>query len=143
MVFNSLEECISYVESCMDKSAKDVGNKVKEKGREVIGSQVSGITGNLQNAVRVNSASRSNIEVEIYDKPMVGADTYAWSWVSVGYPENDPRYGQHFFPMYGLEHGFTWNRGQTTIMPTWKSESKDVAKNAYLRAMRGMGVPIG
>ncbi|WP_101773521.1 hypothetical protein [Peptostreptococcus faecalis] len=105
MVFGSIEECEAYIKSCMTQTTPVMAQKTQEEGKNIISGQVGGITGSLANSVFILGTSANSMEVGIEDRG--GGNDYSWT---------SQVYRTHFFPMYGLEKGHTWNRGATTII---------------------------
>lgn len=139
MVFGSIEECEAYIRKCMAQTAQFMGTEAKKEGKNILKSQVVGITGQLFNAVEITACSPSLIEVSIEDTGSAALG----SWQSIlldGRP--------HFFPMHGLETGGTWSgtrrgRKKTHIMADWNAWAGSRWKNIFLQKMRSLGVPIG
>lgn len=59
MIFNSIEECIAYIESCIEKCMRPISIEIKQVMDEVTRQQVAGWSGQMFNSVIPNSGGMS------------------------------------------------------------------------------------
>lgn len=130
MEFGSLEELKAYVESCIAKSMSECAKEQKKIMEEVTREQVGGISGDMFNSPQITNVTKDSCETEFMDNG---------GWTSLVGKNK----GNHFFAMYGLEGGYTWNRGATSLMDTSSHRIESQIPLVYLRIMLGLGIPIG
>lgn len=126
MVFNSVSECIAYIEKCINACMPPLSQEIKKIMDEVTRQQVAGWSGQMFNSVipQTNGMSAS-----------AGFENVGY-WYSLisGKPVKNP---------IGFnEAGTVWNKGATSIMSTSLGRCESEVPQKFLQLMRDMGVPI-
>lgn len=135
MIFDSMTELRSYVLRVMNDCAQICAEEMLEIMREEIENAYNNYspaeyvrTGALLNTPQIISADSDGMVTEFMDNG---------DWFSlVGSTA-----GQHFFALEGLEGGYSWGRGATSIHPTSVSRCYMNIPMRYERTMNALGIP--
>jgi hypothetical protein len=131
-----MAELKKYVLGVMEDCAEICAEEMLEIMREEIENAYNNYspvqyvrTGELLNTPQVISVSSDGIVTEFVDNG---------NWFSlVGKTK-----GQHFFALEGLEGGYSWGRGATSIYSTSVDRCNNRIPDYYARCLRAFGIPI-
>ena len=126
MVFNSIEECLSYIESAIESCMKPLSDEIKKIMDDVTRSQVRGWSGQIFSSVQPKSGGMS-AEASF-------ENTGNWYSLITGASVGNP--------IKFLEAGTTWNHGTTSIMSTAFGRCEKQIPQKFLQLMRAKGIPI-
>lgn len=126
MEFNSVEEAITYVESCVSNSMPSIANEIKIIMDDVTIDQVEGVTNQIFDSV-VPSSSGNTAEASF-------EDTGQWNSAITGEEVGNP--------IKFLEAGTTWNRGASNIMNTAFEQCEEIIPSKLVEMLRQMGIDI-
>lgn len=126
MTFNSIEEAITYVESCVSNSMLSIANEIKIIMDDVTIEQVEGVTNQIFDSV-VPSSSGNTAEASF-------EDTGQWNSAISGEEVGNP--------IKFLEAGTTWNRGASNIMNTAFEQCEEIIPSKLVEMLRQMGIDI-
>lgn len=127
MVFNSISECIAYIESCIEKSMQPLSVEIKQMLDTITREQVRGYTNQIFSSVVAESGGMT---------ASAGfEDTGAWySLINPSMEVGNP--------IKFLEASTTWGRSGTSIMSTALGRAESEIPQKFLQLMRSMGIPI-
>ncbi len=126
MEFNSVEECISYIENAIQDCMQPLSDEIKRIMDEVTHNQVIGWSGQIFKSVVSESdemSASASFEDTGYWTSLVTND-------SVGNP------------IKFLEAGTTWNRGATSIMDVAFGRCETEIPRKFCSLMKSKGIPI-
>lgn len=126
MVFDSIEDCIEYIESCIEASMITVSFEIKNIMDEVTRQQVRGWSNQIFSSVIADS------------EDMTAFATFEdrGSWYSLITGESVGN------PIKFLEAGSTWNRGATNIMDIALGRAESEIPQLFVQLLRRFGIPI-
>lgn len=126
MTFNSIEECINYIEKCISKCMRDISIEIKQIMDDTTRQQVRGWSGQIFSSVVSDSGSDfASAEFQ---------DTGKWYSLITGESVGNP--------IKFLEAGTTWNRSPSNIMDVALGRVENEIPRLFLQLMQGMGIPI-
>ena len=126
MTFSSIEECISYIESCIEKCMVKLSLEIKQIMDEVTRQQVRGWSNQIFSSVVADSEGMS---------ASAGfEETGKWYSLITGDPVGNP--------IKFLEAGTTWNRGASNIMDVALGRAENEIPEKFVQLMRSYGIPI-
>lgn len=126
MAFNSIEECINYIEKCISKCMRDISIEIKQIMDDTTRQQVRGWSGQIFSSVVSDSGSDfASAEFQ---------DTGKWYSLITGESVGNP--------IKFLEAGTTWNRDKTNIMDVALERCENEIPRLFLQLMQDMGIPI-
>ena len=126
MVFNSIEDCIEYIEACIEASMITISFEIKEIMDEVTRQQVRGWSNQIFSSVVSDSEGMSafaSFEDRGHWYSLVTGD-------SVGNP------------IKFLEAGTTWNRGASNIMDVALARAEREIPEKFVQLLRRFHIPI-
>lgn len=126
MTFNSIEECIEYIEDCIEASMIPLSFEIKQIIDEVTRQQVRGWSNQIFSSVVADSEDMcafASFE-----------DTGKWYSLITGESVGNP--------IKFLEAGTTWNRNATNIMDVALGRTEKEIPQKFLQLMRRFGIPI-
>lgn len=126
MIFSSVEECISYIENCIEKCMSELSEELKRVLEEESYRQIHGWGGYLHKSIRSSSEGMS---AEAYF-----SNEGKWYSLVTGSPVNNP--------ISFNEAGTVWGKGSTNIIDVALGRAEDEMPQKFLQLMRGMGIPI-
>lgn len=126
MVFNSVTECISYIEKAIADCMPSLADEMKRYVDEVTHNQVRGWSGQIFNSVIANNEEMS-AEIEF-------SDNGNWYSLITGASVGNP--------IKFLEAGTTWNRGASNIMATSMGIIETRIPIYFASLMISKGIPI-
>lgn len=126
MVFNNIEDCIEYIESCIEASMITVSFEIKNIMDEVTRQQVRGWSNQIFSSVIADS------------EDMTAFATFEdrGSWYSLITGESVGN------PIKFLEAGTTWNRGASNIMDVALGRAENEIPQLFVQLLRRFGIPI-
>lgn len=135
MIFDSMAELKSYVLKAMEDCAQICAEEMLDIMREEIENAYNNYspvqyvrTGDLLNTPQIISATNDGMVTEFIDNG---------GWYSlVGKTK-----GQHFFALEGLEGGYSWGRGATSIHSTSVARCYEKIPMYYERTLNALGIP--
>lgn len=126
MTFSSIEECISYIEGCIEKCMVKLSLEIKQIMDEVTRQQVRGWSNQIFSSVVADSEGMS---------ASAGfEETGKWYSLITSNPVGNP--------IKFLEAGTTWNRGASNIMDVALGRAENEIPEKFVRLMRSYGIPI-
>lgn len=126
MTFNSIEECINYIEKCISKCMRDISIEIKQIMDDTTRQQVRGWSGQIFSSVVSDSGSDfASAEFQ---------DTGKWYSLITGESVGNP--------IKFLEAGTTWNRSPSNIMDVVLERCENEIPRLFLQLMQDMGIPI-
>ena len=126
MTFNSIEECINYIEKCISKCMRDISIEIKQIMDDTTRQQVRGWSGQIFSSVVSDSGSDfASAEFQ---------DTGKWYSLITGESVRNP--------IKFLEAGTTWNRSPSNIMDVALERCENEIPRLFLQLMQDMGIPI-
>ena len=126
MTFNSIEECINYIEKCISKCMRDISIEIKQIMDDTTRQQVRGWSGQIFSSVVSDSGSDfASAEFQ---------DTGKWYSLITGESVGNP--------IKFLEAGTTWNRSPSNIMDVALERCENEIPRLFLQLMQSMGIPI-
>lgn len=126
MAFNSIEECINYIEKCISKCMRDISIEIKQIMDDTTRQQVRGWSGQIFSSVVSDSGSDfASAEFQ---------DTGKWYSLITGESVGNP--------IKFLEAGTTWNRSPSNIMDVALERCENEIPRLFLQLMQDMGIPI-
>ncbi len=126
MTFNSIEECINYIEKCISKCMRDISIEIKQIMDDTTRQQVRGWSGQIFSSVVSDSGSDfASAEFQ---------DTGKWYSLITGESVGNP--------IKFLEAGTTWNRSPSNIMDVALERCENEIPRLFLQLMQDMGIPI-
>ena len=126
MTFNSIEECINYIEKCISKCMRDISIEIKQIMDNTTRQQVRGWSGQIFSSVVSDSGSDfASAEFQ---------DTGKWYSLITGESVGNP--------IKFLEAGTTWNRSPSNIMDVALECCENEIPRLFLQLMQDMGIPI-
>lgn len=126
MTFNSIEECINYIEKCISKCMRDISIEIKQIMDDTTRQQVRGWSGQIFSSVVSDSGSDfASAEFQ---------DTGKWYSLITGESVGNP--------IKFLETGTTWNRSPSNIMDVALERCENEIPRLFLQLMQDMGIPI-
>ena len=129
MIFSNVEECISYIESSIQKCMKPLSEEIKVIMDEVTYAQVRGWSEQIFSSVIPNN-DKMSAEASFED---------TGHWISLAGKTKGQEVGN---PIKFLEAGTTWNRGATNIMDVALGRCESEIPKKFLALMRSFGIPI-
>lgn len=126
MIFESLEEMISYIEKKQANVMSDLAKEIKDVIDREVRNQVDGWSGQIFDSV-VPHSTKNTAEAGFED---------TGEWFSL---VTDEKVGN---PIRFLEAGSTWGREKSFIMDASEAEAENVIPREYLKLMREKGIPI-
>ena len=126
MTFNSVEECISYIENAIRKCMGEISVEIKHIMDDVTREQIRGVTGQIFSSVIGQTEGMS---------ASAGFENVGY-WYSLVTGQSVGN------PIKFLEAGTTWGRGATNIMDVALGRVEDEIPRTFLQLMRDMGIPI-
>ena len=126
MVFNSIEECLSYIESAIESCMKPLSDEIKKIMDDVTRSQVRGWSNQIFSSVQERSGGMS---AEAYF-----SNEGNWYSLITGNPVPNP--------ICFNEAGTVWGKGATSIMSTAFGRCESEIPKKFLALMRAKGIPI-
>lgn len=126
MVFSSIEECVSYIKSCITSCMSELSEELKKILTEESYRQIRGWSGSLHGSVR-NISGGMSAEAYFSDEG---------NWYSLITGEKLPN------AIRFTEAGTTWNRPASSIMDTAFGTAESEIPQKFLQLMRSMGIPI-
>lgn len=126
MTFNSIEDCIEYIESCIEASMIRLSLEIKEIMDEVTRQQVRGWSNQIFSSVVADSDGMSAFASF--------EDRGKWYSLISGDEVGNP--------IKFLEAGTTWNRSASNIMDVALGRAEDEIPQIFLQLMRKFGIPI-
>lgn len=126
MTFNSIEECINYIEKCISKCMRDISIEIKQIMDDTTRQQVRGWSGQIFSSVV--SDSGSDFALAEFQ------DTGKWYSLITGESVGNP--------IKFLEAGTTWNRSPSNIMDVALERCENEIPRLFLQLMQDMGIPI-
>ena len=126
MVFNSIEECIAYIESAIESCMKPLSDEIKKIMDEESYRQIRGWGGYLHRSVRSSSGGMS---AEAY----FSNEGNWYSLITGEKQENAIKF---------TESGSTWGRPASNIMEKALGTAEKQIPQKFLQLMRAKGVPI-
>lgn len=127
IIFNSIEECIAYIEKSISKCMRDISDEIKHIMDDVTREQVRGWSGQIFSSV-VSDNGSNFASAEFQD---------TGRWYSLLNPNMEV--GN---PIKFLEAGTTWNRSPSNIMDVALSRCEEEIPQLFLQLMQNMGIPI-
>lgn len=126
MTFNSIEECINYIEKCISKCMRDISIEIKQIMDDATRQQVRGWSGQIfSSVVSDNGSDFASAEFQ---------DTGKWYSLITGESVGNP--------IKFLEAGTTWNRSPSNIMDVALERCENEIPRLFLQLMQDMGIPI-
>lgn len=126
MVFDSIEECISYIEKAIQDCMQPLSDEIKRIMDEVTYNQVIGWSGQIFKSVVSESEGMSaSASFE---------DTGYWTSLITNESVGNP--------IKFLEAGTTWNRGATSIMDVAFGRCETEIPRKFCSLMESRGIPI-
>ena len=126
MVFNSIEDCIAYIESAIQDCMRPLSEEIKIIMEETTREQVRGWSNQIFSSVMSTSGGMSaSASFE---------DTGNWYSLITGESVGNP--------IKFLEAGTTWNRGTSNIMDVALGRCQAEIPQKFLALMRAKGIPI-
>ena len=126
MVFNSIEDCVEYIESCIEASMITISFEIKNIMDETTRNQVRGWSNQIFSSVVADS------------EDMTAFATFEdrGNWYSLVTGESVGN------PIKFLEAGTTWNRGATNIMDIALGRAENEIPQLFVQLLRRFGIPI-
>ena len=126
MVFNSIEDCVEYIESCIEASMITISFEIKNIMDETTRNQVRGWSNQIFSSVVADS------------EDMTAFATFEdrGNWYSLVTGESVGN------PIKFLEAGSTWNRGATNIMDVALGRAENEIPQLLVHLLRRFGIPI-
>lgn len=126
MTFNSIEECINYIEKCISKCMRDISIEIKQIMDDTTRQQVRGWSGQIFSSVVSDSGSDfASAEFQ---------DTGKWYSLITGESVGNP--------IKFLEAGTTWNRSPSNIIDVALERCENEIPRLFLQLMQDMGIQI-
>ena len=126
MTFSSIEECISYIEGCIEKCMVRLSLEIKQIMDETTRQQVRGWSNQIFSSVIADSEGMS---------ASAGfEETGKWYSLITGDSVGNP--------IKFLEAGTTWNRGASNIMDVALGRVESEVPEKFVQLMRSYGIPI-
>lgn len=126
MVFNSVDECISYIENTINECMPKLSIEIKRIIDDVTRSQVRGWSGQIFSSVE--------IENENFSASAYFSNNGNWFSLVTGSKVNNP--------IVFLEAGTTWGRGATNIIDVALEICEKEIPQEFLRLMKSKGIPM-
>lgn len=126
MVFNSIEDCIEYIEACIEASMITISFEIKEIMDEVTRQQVRGWSNQIFSSVVADSEDMTAFASF--------EDRVFWYSLVTGEPVGNP--------IKFLEAGTTWNRGATNIMDVALGRVENEIPEKFVQLLRRFHIPI-
>ena len=126
MIFSSIEECISYIEGCIEKCMVRLSLEIKQIMDETTRQQVRGWSSQIFSSVVADSGGMS---------ASAGfEETGKWYSLITGASVGNP--------IKFLEAGTTFNRGASNIMDVALGRAESEIPEKFVQLMRSYGIPI-
>ena len=126
MTFNSIEDCISHIQNCIEKCMAKLSLEIKIILEEEAYRQIRGWGGYLHKSVRNSSEGMS---AEAY----FSNEGNWYSLVTGAKQENAIKF---------TESGSSWNRPASNIMDVALGRAENEIPQLFVQLMRGYGIPI-
>lgn len=126
MVFDSIEDCIEYIESCIEASMIKISFEIKNIMDEVTRQQVRGWSNQIFSSVVADSEDMTAFATF--------EDRGGWYSLITGESVGNP--------IKFLEAGTTWNRGASNIMDVALGRAESEIPQLFVQLLRRFGIPI-
>ena len=126
MVFNSIEDCIEYIESCIEASMITISFEIKNIMDETTRNQVRGWSNQIFSSVVADSEDMTAFATF--------EDRGYWYSLITGESVGNP--------IKFLEANTTWNRGATNIMDVALGRAESEIPQLFVQLLRRFGIPI-
>ena len=124
--FSSIEECISYIESCIEKCMFKLSREIKQIMDEVTRQQVRGWSNQIFSSVVTDSGGMS---------ASAGfEDTGNWYSLVTGNSVGNP--------ISFNEAGTVWGKNATNIMDVALGRAENEIPQLFVQLLRRFGIPI-